>query len=355
MSTPREPEDAHPHGGHSPEHDHEGGESFSPTHPYVDRSVADADGHGHSHGHGLGDHTTATGKHRKKLIIVLAITASVFLVQVVGAIASNSLSLLADAGHMLTDAAGVTVALLASYVATLPASSKRTFGFQRAEVLAALINGLILGVIAVTIFIEAIRRFGQEVEVESGIMLLAAAIGAVANLISLLVLRSGQKQSLNVRGAYLEVLGDLLGSVAVIIAAIVIWATGWMVADQIASILIAILIFPRAISLLREVVDVLMEATPKNVDLDATREHLRSVPGVVDAHDVHAWTITSGVPMFSAHVVVAPEALDERGLDAVLCELDACLKEHFETSHSTFQVEPAAHVSHEAHSGQVHS
>ncbi|GAB3287012.1 MULTISPECIES: cation diffusion facilitator family transporter [Pseudoclavibacter] len=353
MPSPHEPDDATPQGDHPSEHDHAGGEAFSPAHPCVDRAHEGDDGHGHSHG--LGDHTTATGKHRKKLVIVLAITASVFLVQVIGAFASNSLSLLADAGHMLTDAAGVTVALLASYVATLPASSRRTFGFQRAEVLAALTNGLILGVIAVTIFIEAIRRFGQEVEIESGIMLAAAVIGALANLVSLLVLRSGQKESLNVRGAYLEVLGDLLGSVAVIIAAIVIWVTGWMVADQIASILIAVLIFPRAISLLREVVDVLMEATPKNVDLDATREHLRSVPGVVDVHDVHAWTITSGVPMFSAHVVVAPEALDERGLDAVLCELDACLKGHFETSHSTFQVEPAAHVGHEAHSGQLHS
>ena len=275
--------------------------------------------------------------------------------QIIGAFASNSLSLLADAGRVREHVAGVTVALLASYVATLPASSRRTFGFQRAEVLAALINGLILGVIAVTIFIEAIRRFGQEVEIESGIMLAAAVIGAVANLVSLLVLRAGQKESRTGRGADLAVLGDLLGSVAVIIAAIVIWVTGWMVADQIASILIAILIFPRAISLLREVVDVLMEATPKNVDLDATRRHLRSVPGVVDVHDVHAWTITSGVPMFSAHVVVAPETLDERGLDAVLCELDACLKEHFETSHSTFQVEPATHVDHAAHSGQLHS
>lgn len=311
----------------------------------------DSPSHGHSHGHGLGGHQTATGKHRKKLILVLSITASIFVVQVIGALISNSLALLADAAHMLTDATGVTIALLASLIATRPTTARRTFGYQRAEVLAALLNGLILCVISVWIFVEAVRRFGTDIEIHTGPMLIAAVIGALANLISLLILRSGQKESLNIRGAYLEVLGDLLGSVAVIVAGLVILVTGWTVADQVASIVIALMIFPRAVSLLKDVVHVLLEATPKDLDLDEARAHMLTVPGVLDVHDMHAWTITSGVPVFSAHVVVEDEALSQQGIEAILDELHACIGEHFDTSHTTFQIEPATHVDHEA---QVH-
>lgn len=301
-------------------------------------------GHAHSHDHGAGPAATATGKHRKRLILVLAITLAVFAVQVIGAIVSNSLSLLADAGHMLTDATGVAIALIASLIAALPATSRRTFGYLRVEVLAALANGVVLGAIAITIFVQAIQRFGAEVEVHSAPMLVAAVIGAVANLASLLILRSGQKESLNVRGAYLEVLGDLLGSVAVIIAGVVIMLTGWNVVDQIASMLIAVLIVPRAVGLLREVVDVLLEASPRNVDVDAARGHMLAVPGVAEVHDVHAWTITSGVPAFSAHVTVSDDAWNERGYHAVLDELRACLHEHFDTEHVTLQLEPVGHA-----------
>ncbi|MBL3685436.1 cation transporter [Leucobacter zeae] len=317
---------------------------FSAGHP--DRpGEHDAGGSGgHGHDHGLQGATTATGKHRKRLIIALAITLSVFVIQVIGALISGSLSLLADAGHMLTDATGVAIALIASLIAALPATSKRTYGYLRVEVLAALVNGIVLGVIAITIFVSAINRFGTEVEVQSGPMLIAAVLGAAANLASLLILSSGQKESLNVRGAYLEVLGDLLGSVLVIVAGVVIMFTGWNAADQIASLLIAVLIFPRAIGLLREVVDVLLEASPKNLDVDAARAHMLAVPGVSDVHDVHAWTITSGVPAFSAHVTVSDAAWSERGYHGVLDELRACLHEHFDTEHVTLQLEPASHV-----------
>ncbi|MGO3146731.1 MAG: cation diffusion facilitator family transporter [Leucobacter sp.] len=277
------------------------------------------------------------------MIAVLVITLTVFVVQVVGAIISNSLALLADAGHMLTDATGVAIALIASLIAALPASSKRTYGYLRVEVLAALVNGIVLGVIAVVIFVQAIARFGSEVEVSSGPMLIAAVIGAAANLVSLLILHSGQKESLNVRGAYLEVLGDLLGSVLVIIAGLVIMFTGWMLADQLASILIAILIAPRAYSLLRDVVNVLLEATPKGIDVDLAREHMLAVPGVIEVHDVHAWTITSGVPAFSAHVTITDASWTERGYHAVLDELKACLMTHFALEHSTLQLEPESH------------
>lgn len=316
---------------------------FSAGHPSAPEAGGGGGKSGHSHDHGLQGASTATGKHRKRLIAVLSITLTVFVVQVVGALISGSLSLLADAGHMLTDATGVAIALIASLIAALPATSKRTFGYLRVEVLAALANGVILGVIAVVIFVQAIARFGSEVEVHSGPMLIAAIIGAVANLISLLILQAGQKESLNVRGAYLEVLGDLLGSVLVIAAGLVIMFTGWNAADQIASILIAVLIFPRALSLLRDVVDVLLEASPKNLDVEVARRHMLAVPGVAEVHDLHAWTITSGVPAFSAHVTVTDDAWNERGYHAILDELKACLITHFDVDHSTIQLEPASH------------
>ncbi|MFD5598643.1 cation diffusion facilitator family transporter [Leucobacter sp. NPDC058333] len=326
---------------------HDAGEAcepeFSAGHPArPDADLAGARG-GHTHDHGLQGAGSATAKHRRKLVLVLAITLTVFVVQLIGAFVSNSLSLLADAGHMLTDATGVAIALIASLIAGVAATSKRTFGYLRVEVLAALVNGIVLGVIAVVILVQAISRFGSEVEVQSVPMLVAAVIGAVANLASLLILRSGQKESLNVRGAYLEVLGDLLGSVAVIIAGVIILFTGWNAVDQIASILIAVLIFPRAISLLSDVVDVLLEASPKNIDVDVARAHMEAVPGVDEVHDLHAWTITSGVPAFSAHVTVSDSAWSERGYHAILDEVRACLHEHFDTEHVTLQLEPRSH------------
>jgi cobalt-zinc-cadmium efflux system protein len=215
--------------------------------------------------------------------------------------------------------------------------------------LAALANALVLIVISVVIFTEAIRRLGSAPEVHTDVMLSAAILGAVANLVSLLILRGAQKESLNVRGAYLEVLGDLLGSFAVIAAALVIMTTGFQAADTIASILIALMILPRAWHLLRDVVDVLLEATPKGVDVQMIREHILAVDGVVSVHDIHIWTITSGVPGFSAHVVVEDAALGARGADRVLDKLAACLGSHFDTEHCTFQLEPATHSEHEAH------
>ncbi|MBT2531094.1 cation transporter [Arthrobacter sp. ISL-48] len=302
-------------------------------------------GHDHSHTHGI----TATGRHRKRLIAVLSITLAVVVVQVAGALLSGSLALLADAGHMLSDAAGVTIALLASWIAGRPASDLRTYGYQRAEVLAALANALILVVISVVIFTEAIRRIGSAPEVHTDVMLFAAILGAVANLVSLMILRGAHEDSLNVRGAYLEVLGDLLGSFAVIVAAVVILITGYQAADTIASVLIALMILPRAWSLLRDVVDVLLEASPKGVEVQMIREHILSVGGVVDVHDIHIWTITSGVPVFSAHVVVEDGVLNARGADQVLDKLTTCLGSHFDTEHCTFQLEPASHSEHESH------
>ena len=292
-------------------------------------------GHDHSHAHGI----TATGRHRKRLLAVLGITLGVVVIQIVGSVLSVSLS----------RGPAMVLALLATWIAGRPASDQRTYGYQRAEVLAALGNALILIVIAVVIFTEAVRRFGAPPEVQTDIMLFAAILGAVANLVSLLILRGAQEESLNVRGAYLEVLGDLLGSVAVIVAAVVIMLTGFEAADTIASVLIALLILPRAWSLLRDVVDVLLEASPKGVEVQMIREHILSVDGVTDVHDIHIWTITSGVPVFSAHVVVEDGVLNARGADQLLDKLISCLGSHFDTDHCTFQLEPASHSEHEAH------
>ena len=301
-------------------------------------------GAGHVHGA-----PTGTGKHRRRLIAALAITLSVVVVQIVGALLSGSLALLADAGHMLTDATGVAIALIASVLATRPPTSARTFGLLRAEILAALANAVLLGVLSVWVTVQAVGRWSEPPEVQSGLMLAAATVGALANLASLLILRGGHTESLNVRGAYLEVLGDLVGSVAVIIAGVVIAATGYTRADVIVSIGIGLFILPRAWFLLREVIDVLLEATPRGLDLDQVREHIKGVPGVVDVHDLHAWTITSGVPVLSAHVVVDDECIAHGRSGEVLKALSECLDEHFDTDHCTFQLEPVGYGAHEAH------
>lgn len=300
-------------------------------------------GHGHSHAP-----TTATGKHRTRLVLVVAITVAVFVIQVIGGLASGSLALLADAGHVLTDSTGLVIALVASVLATRPATATRTYGLQRVEVLAAMVNGVLLVAVAVWVLVRAIDRWGQPEEISSGLMLGVAVVGAVANTAGLLILRGGKDESLNLRGAYLEVLGDLMGSVTVIIAAIVIMVTGWTRADSIASLLIFALIVPRAISLLRDVVDVLLEAAPRGIDLAQIRDHIREVDGVVDVHDLHAWTITSGVPVLSAHVVVDATCLAQGRTGEVLDRLGECLGDHFDVEHCTFQLEPEGHSAHEA-------
>ncbi|MDY0828883.1 cation diffusion facilitator family transporter [Microbacterium sp. BG28] len=301
------------------------------------------------------DHAPASGvrggSNRRLLAISLGITSTVFVVQVVGAILSGSLALLADAAHMLTDAAALVIALIASAVAARPANDRRTFGYQRAEVFGALANGVILLGLSLWVGVEAVTRLinPAEAEVAGGLMLGVAAVGLIANAVAMWLLGAAQRTSINVRGAYLEVLGDLLGSVAVIVAALVILLTGWLPADAIASLLIAAMIVPRAIGLLREVVSVLSEATPKGVEVDTIRAHILGTPGVVAVHDLHVWQLTRGAPVFTAHVVVDEEAYATGGAARILSDLQGCLAKHFDVEHSTFQLEPADHVEHEAH------
>lgn len=294
----------------------------------------------HNHGHAA---------NRNRLLIAIGIVATVLVVEVVGAWLSGSLSLLADAGHMLSDLTGLIVALMATIVAARPPSDRQTFGYQRAEVFGALINGLILLVVAVSVTVGAINRLlsAAQAEVQSVPMLVVAVIGLVANAAALLLLRPAAGHSINMRGAYLEVLGDLIGSVTVIVAAVVILFTGFVPADAIASLLIAALIVPRAFLLLRDVVRVLSEAAPADTDVAEIRDHIRGTKGVVAVHDVHVWAITSGAPVFTAHVVVAPEIFSSGQTGELLDELSGCLSKHFDVEHSTFQLEPAEHAAHE--------
>jgi cobalt-zinc-cadmium efflux system protein len=299
-------------------------------------------GHGHGHTHG-----TAAGAHRGRLAVVLAIAVGFVGVQIVGGLVTGSLALLADAAHMASDAAGVGLTLLAVWFAARPPTTKRTFGYQRLEILAAVVNAVILLGAATLITIEAVRRLADPGPIDTGLVLVFAVVGLLANAASLMVLRGADKSALAIRGAVLEVMADALGSVAVIVAALVIRFTGWLQADAVVSLLIAVLIVPRTLKLLKEATDVLLEAAPRGVDMDHVRQHILGCGGVVDVHDLHAWTITSGVPVLSAHVVVDDAVLDETGVGPVLDRLQSCLSGHFDVEHSTFQIEPHGHRDHE--------
>jgi len=303
-------------------------------------------GAGHSHG-GSHGHAAGRAEDRSRLKFVLLVTGVVIAVEGVGAWLSGSLALLADAGHMVTDAAAVALALSASYVASLAPTPRRTFGFHRAEILAALANAVVLLVVCTYLGYTGVMRLMDPVEIETTTMLVFAAVGLAANAVSLAVLAKRRTQSMNMRGAYVEVLSDLVGSVLVIVAGVVIVITGFSRADSIASLLIAAMILPRSFALLRDAVDVLLEAAPAHVNLEDLREHLKGVPGVVDVHDLHAWLITSGLPVLSVHVTVTDAVLEERGVGPLLDEFSHCVAGHFEVEHATFQIEPESHRAHE--------
>ena len=289
-------------------------------------------------------HSAAAG-HRSRLVMVFGLTVGILVIEIVGGLVSNSLALLADAGHVFTDVFGIGFALAAIWIGGRPATEGRTFGFLRFEILAAVINAVLLFGVAAIVLFEAWRRLSSPPEVAPGLMLGVAVLGLAANAVSLVLLRKAQGDSLNMRGAYLEVLGDLAGSVAVIVAAMVIMLTGWTPADAVASAVIGLLILPRTWGLLREAVDVLLEATPRGVEMDEVRRHIVEAPGVADVHDLHAWTITSGMNVVSAHIVLDPGA----DAPAVLDELCRCLSGDFDIEHSTFQLESSDRTRLEEH------
>lgn len=294
------------------------------------------------------DHATS---NRRRLTVAIAIVAVFVVIEIAGSLLSGSLALLADAGHMFSDLLGLVIALVALGIAARPATDRQTFGYQRAEVFGALANGVILLAVAIYVAIEAVSRLFEPSPVVALPMLLVAAVGLLANVAVLLVVRGGARDSIGMRGAYLEVLGDLLGSVAAIVAAVVILTTGFGQADAIASLVIAALIVPRAISLLRDVFHVLSQAVPSHMNVGEIREHLLGAAGVIDVHDVHVWAMTSGAPVFSAHVVVSKQLFASGGTGALLDELGSCMAGHFDVEHSTFQLEPEDHAEQE---GSLH-
>ncbi|AND17925.1 cation diffusion facilitator family transporter [Rathayibacter tritici] len=290
---------------------------------------------GHSHGSPAG---SAAARHRRPLLAAFALTAAFMVVEFAVGVATGSLALLSDAAHMGTDVLALGMSIAAISLAARPAAKGRTYGSYRLEVLAALANGLLLFAVAAFVIVEAVRRFAEPPAVPGGPLLITAVVGLTVNLVSLRLLSVGAKESITLRGASLEVLGDALGSVGVIVAAIVLLTTGWAWADPIVGVLIGLLILPRTWSLTRQALGILMESAPAHVDLAALERDVCAVPGVLALHDLHVWTITSGMESATGHVVVAPDADYRAALSRVL----AVLRERHGIDHATIQCEPEA-------------
>jgi cobalt-zinc-cadmium efflux system protein len=299
---------------------------------FVSRAGSLAYGHGH-----VQAHRPDRSQSRRKLGAVLALTAAVTVAEVIGGILTGSLALLADAGHMLSDNVALAIALGASWLADRPPTPNRSFGYQRAEILAALVNGIALVAIAVWIFAEAASRLGDPPEIAGGWMLGVALAGLAVNIVAASVLWGGRAESLNVSAAFRHVLADLLGSIGVIAAAIVILASGWLYADPLISALIGALILFSAWPILRDAGRVLLEASPAGIDAREVGQAMAAADGVVEVHDLHLWEVTTGFPALSAHLLVA----DDDDCHARRHEVEAMLQERFGITHTTLQVDHA--------------
>lgn len=301
-------------------------------------------GHGRGHSHGHGRPPGEAGDHRGRLWVAFGLTMTIVLAQAVGAYLTGSLALLTDTAHATVDASGLLVALLAASLMLRPASSKRTWGFRRIEVIAALGQAALLLAAGTYAAIEGARRLFEPPEVPATELLVFGAVGLAANVTAIVVLASSRTANFNMRAAFLEVLNDALGSLGVIVAAVVIATTGFHQADAIAGLLIAALILPRAVMLLRETGRVLMEFTPDGLDLDEVRAHILALEHVEEVHDVHASTVATGLPTITAHVVVDDRCFTTGHAVETLLRVKQCVREHFPVSveHSTFQIETAA-------------
>ena len=289
--------------------------------------------HGGGHGH---SHVPTTIKHERPLWIAFGLTLFFLLVEVIGGLLTNSLALLSDAAHMMTDVLALGISLFAVRMARRPADAKRTYGYARMEAIGALVNGGLLFLVAGYILWEAVGRFSEPPHVESGGMLLVAALGLVVNLISMKLLQAGAGESLNMKGAYLEVWSDMLGSLGVIAGALLIRFTGWTVVDPIIAVLIGLWVLPRTWTLLREAGHVLMQGVPSGVDLDEIRDAMAAQTGVATVHDLHVWALGSREPILTAHVLLADQTADA---DAVRIAMAQMLRERFDIDHATLQVE----------------
>ena len=304
--------------------------------------------HGHNHAHVHGEEG-GPQDNRARLWLAFGITGSIVIAQLVGAIVTGSLALLTDTAHALTDASGLLVALVAANLMMRPATSKRTWGFRRIEVIAAMFQSVLLLVVGIYAAIEGVRRLVEPPEVPAMELLVFGIIGLVANVIAIGILSSGRNSNFNMRAAFLEVLNDALGSLGVIIAAIAIATTGFQRADSIAGLFIAALIVPRAFKLMRETARVLMEFTPDGLDLDEVRTHILNVDHVREVHDLHASTLATGLPTLTAHIVIDEKCFRDGHAAEVLANLKECVAKHFDVTiqHSTFQIEPPSIRDHE--------
>lgn len=301
---------------------------------------------GHSHDHGPSPRAAAeSSDFRRKLGLAFALVFSIVVVQGLGAWLSGSLAILVDMVHSLVDSSGLLIALTAATLMLRPASKKRTWGFRRVESIAALVQGLLLGGISVYAIWEGIERWSNPTEVAATELLVFAAVGLALNIAAMLVLSSSRGANLNMRAAFLEVLMDALGTVAVIVSAILMMTTGYDRADTIAAFLIALLIIPRAVLLLRDTLRILMEFTPEGLDLDEVREHILAMEHVREVHDLHASTVASGLPTLSAHVVLDDSCFTDGHAPEILHHLRRCISQDFNVSihHTTFQLETAEH------------
>ena len=287
---------------------------------------------------------SVTARNRRLLWITFGLTLTYFCVEVAGGVLTNSLALLADAAHMLTDVGGLGLALFAAWMSTKPLTPAKTYGYYRVEILAALTNAVVLFLLSFYILYEAYGRFRQPPEVSSLPMLAVAAVGLVVNLIGIWLLRGTAKESLNMQGAFLEVVSDLLSSVGVLLAGGIMWATGWFYADPIFSVVIGLFILPRTWKLMTQAVNVLLEATPAHISLAEVERAMLGVDGVASVHDLHVWTITSGIDALSAHVVVT-ESAQAPVAATVTDRLAAVLEDRFKLAHSTIQVEATSRKS----------
>ncbi len=281
---------------------------------------------------------SVTAKNRRALWIVFGLTFIYFLVEVAGGLLTNSLALLADAAHMLTDVGGLGLALFAAWMSAKPATPQRTYGYYRVEILAALSNAVVLFLMSFFILYEAYRRFREPPEVASVPMLAVAAVGLGVNLVGIAMLRKASGESLNMKGAYLEVVGDLLGSVGVLVAGVVMLTTGWYYADPLFGVGIGLFILPRTWGLMKQAVNILLEATPAHINLAEVEKAMLDVEGVASVHDLHVWTITSGIDALSAHVVLT-ESVGPSVAEAVAERVAAVVEEKFGLGHTTIQVE----------------
>lgn len=296
-------------------------------------------GHSHSHSHHFDD--VSLRSNRRRLALAFAITGGIVLAQAIGALITGSLALLTDTAHAAVDASGLFVALLAGRLAMKPATDRHTWGYRRIEVLAALAQSTLLLAVGIYTAVEAVQRFFEPADIPSTELLIFGVLGLAANLTAMMILSTGRGANFNMRAAFLEVLNDALGSAGVIIAALVIYSTGFMQADSIAGLFIAALIVPRAFMLMKETTAVLMEFTPEGLDLEEVRAHIRALPHVRDVHDVHAITVATGLPTLSAHIIVEDECFHDGHAVDMLMAVRECVAEHFDVSitHSTFQIE----------------